>query len=404
MPEERDNPQDVWHLYRQDQCHHQRRREHDSDELRTNDQTLRFVKAILGNAPPVGFALYIGLHGGGGGPAFVNDQQWYHMQYYYKASIRTGIYVAPRGSHDTWDLHFRPESYVLLERLIENMILFENVDPDRVYLLGYSAGGDGVYQLTPRLAQRFAAVNMSAGHSNGVDLTNVMHVPFCIQMGEHDAAYGRHEDAVTSGQRLSSLALESPKHTYVHEVLLHADKGHNFYDENDSRQLQAVIESPTEWYRSDDRTRCVKRQINTNAIDWVSLYKRDPFPQHLVWALETQHSGLSSPGTWYWLDIGNETRESLGINKIVASYSPAQNRVVVEQAKGYLCILLNEQMLDFRRHVHVLVGGQLFTFGLAANQAIKKETLKQRNDWRMIFSARITLKQQDGTWHGFSSG
>ncbi|KAG9569652.1 hypothetical protein KCU71_g2206, partial [Aureobasidium melanogenum] len=404
MDEETDAQQDLWLRYRQDESHRQRRQEHDSDELEANGQVLRYVKAILGQAPSGGYPLYIALHGGGGGPAFINNQQWYHMQYYYKASIRDGVYVAPRGIGNTWDLHFRPESYVLLERLIENMISFENVDPNRVYLLGYSAGGDGVYQITPRLAQRFAAVNMSAGHSNDVDLTNIMHVPFCIQMGEHDTAYGRHEDAVVSGQRIATLAAVSAQNTYVHEVLLHAGRGHDFYDEDDSRQLQTVVESPEAWYESDDRRNCTKTQVNTNAVDWVSQYTRDPFPKHLVWALETQHSGLSSPGTWYWLDIGDETSKSLGIDKIVASYDPDHNRVVVEHAKDYLCILLNEQMLSFQRDVHVLIGGQELTFRLTASRTVQEESLAQRNDWRMMFSARITLTQQDGAWHGFSSG
>ncbi len=43
-------------------------------------------------------------------------------------------------------------SYPLYERLIEAMIVLYNADPDRVYLLGFSAGGDGVYQVAPRLA------------------------------------------------------------------------------------------------------------------------------------------------------------------------------------------------------------------------------------------------------------
>jgi hypothetical protein len=63
---------------------------------------------------------------------------------------------------------------------------------------------------------------MSAGHSNGVDLTNAMHVPFCIQIGEHDTLYGRHENAVRSGQRISILAAISLQDTYVGEVLLYA--------------------------------------------------------------------------------------------------------------------------------------------------------------------------------------
>ena len=43
------------------------------------------------------------------------------------------------------------------------MIAFYGVDSDRVYLMGYSAGGDGVYQVAPRMADRFAAAAMMAG-------------------------------------------------------------------------------------------------------------------------------------------------------------------------------------------------------------------------------------------------
>ena len=60
------------------------------------------------------------------------------------------------GISDTWDLHFQEDSYPLYDRLIQNMIYTCNADPNRVYLLGFSAGGDGVYQILPRMADRFA--------------------------------------------------------------------------------------------------------------------------------------------------------------------------------------------------------------------------------------------------------
>ena len=74
---------------------------------------------------------------------------------------------------DTWDCHFNPESYPLYDRLIENLIAFYDVDPNRVYLMGFSAGGDGVYGVTSKMADRFAAANMSAGHPNGLPLWNL---------------------------------------------------------------------------------------------------------------------------------------------------------------------------------------------------------------------------------------
>lgn len=51
----------------------------------------------------------------------------------------------------------------MLIRLIENLVALFGADSDRVYLIGYSAGGDGVYKLAPRLASLFAGACMMAG-------------------------------------------------------------------------------------------------------------------------------------------------------------------------------------------------------------------------------------------------
>ena len=54
----------------------------------------------------------------------------------------------------------------LFDRLIADIVLQRDVDPKQIYLIGYSAGGDGVYQFAPRLADHFAAAAMCAGHPN----------------------------------------------------------------------------------------------------------------------------------------------------------------------------------------------------------------------------------------------
>jgi hypothetical protein len=124
MNEEINAQRHLWLWYRQDQRHHQRRQEHNSDELKANGQVLRYVKVILDHVASHRYPLYIALHGGGGGLAFDNDQQWYHMQYYYKASVHDGVYVAPCGISNIWDLYFRPESYILLESKMSIRIAF----------------------------------------------------------------------------------------------------------------------------------------------------------------------------------------------------------------------------------------------------------------------------------------
>jgi predicted esterase len=370
--------------------------EHNADQLHYNNVVLRFVKARLGEVPSSGYPLYICLHGGGGGPAHMNDMQWYHMQRYYKASVENGVYVAPRGTDNTWDLHFRPETYVLLERLIENMILFEDVDPNRVYLLGYSAGGDGVYQLAPRLADRFAAVNMSAGHSNGVSLLNLMNTPICIQMGEYDEAYGRNEDAVRCGAQLSSLAAYSPG--YIHDVFLHARKAHNFRDEEQTRIPQAVIQSPSHWLTSISRNVCPSVELNTNAVDWVSQYTRNPYPNSLIWDVATRAAHTSAMCRWYWLDIENGVDAYAEGGRILATFDWSRNAVTIDGARKFLRILLNERTLNFRKPLSVSVQGHTFDIMVKKSETLWSQTLESRQDPFLAFDAAVDLVDYGGTW------
>jgi poly(3-hydroxybutyrate) depolymerase len=127
-----------------------------------DDDTLRFDYKIFGERPADGRSLYISMHGGGNAPARVNDQQWKNQVGLYKPA--EGVYLAPRAPTNTWNLWHEPHIDTLFEQLIRAAVLFEGVNPNKVYIMGYSAGGDGVYQLAPRMADRWAAAAMMAGH------------------------------------------------------------------------------------------------------------------------------------------------------------------------------------------------------------------------------------------------
>ena len=91
------------------------------------------------------------------------------------------------------------------QRLIENFVVEHGVSPNRVYLMGYSAGGDGVYQLAPRMADRFAAASMMAGHPNNANPLGLRNLPFMIFAGGKDAAYNRNKVAAEWGVKLAKL-------------------------------------------------------------------------------------------------------------------------------------------------------------------------------------------------------
>src|SRR5579864_6543064 len=181
--------------------------------LKEDKLEMPFALKTFGEKPKAGRSLWISLHGGGGAPKNVNDQQWQNQKGLY--TLDEGIYLAPRAPTNTWNLWHEAHIDRLFTRLIEDLIVLEDVNPDRVYVLGYSAGGDGVYQLAPRMADHWAAAAMMAGHPNGVSLLSLRNVPFALQVGANDSAYNRNKVGKDYGAELDRLQQSDPK-GYAH--------------------------------------------------------------------------------------------------------------------------------------------------------------------------------------------
>ena len=137
------------------------------------------------------------MHGGGGAPKQVNDSQWEIMQRYYKDHPEvTGYkYLALRAPNDTWNGFYDDYVPPLVINLIRQFALFGDVDPDQVFLIGYSHGGYGAFFIGPKIPDRFAAVHGSAAAPTDGTISplNLRNTRFTFMVGEQDTAYGRRE-------------------------------------------------------------------------------------------------------------------------------------------------------------------------------------------------------------------
>ena len=267
------------------------------------DATMHYTVEVFGAMPDEGYPLYIGVR-------------------------------------DTWDTHFNPESYPLYDRLIEYMILTEYVDPNRVYLTGFSAGGDGAYAIGARMSDRFAAVNMSSGHPNGISMINYCNLPIELQVGEYDTDYDRHIVTAQYGQLLDELQSEYPD-GYEHRTLIHVDRGHNYEDySNEEVEVYTNIDGylsgedlSTEW-------------VNSYAPDWLDDHVRNPLPETIRWDLSTR-AELRETDAFYYLSADKNTKG------IIQVYRDG-NYVLLspEDLEGDFIIYFNEDMIDFSEPVH----------------------------------------------------
>ena len=320
-------------------------------EIICDSLRMKFDYRILGNMPSDGRSLYISLHGGGKTPARVNDQQWENQKGLY--TPEEGVYIAPRAPWDDWNMWFKPGIDALYDELIHLAVAMENVNPDKVYLLGYSAGGDGLYRIAPRMADRWAAASMMAGHPGEASQVNLRNLPFMIWMGEEDGAYDRNRWAETIGKRLDSLQTTDPD-GYIHETHIIAGKGH--------------------WMD----------QADTLAIAWMEKHTRNPYPEKIIW----QQEEVVLP-SFYWLSVSREEAKS-GMRVVVSRFG---NTIQIsENDYKELMIFLNDEMFDLESPIIIKYKDEEI-FNGKVNRKIQnmEETLNSRKDVRYIFPSKLTV-------------
>lgn len=395
-------------------------------------RTMRFLADVIGEPGENGlYPLYITLHGGGESEPEANDERWMSMFDYYREAVESGIYIACRGITDTWDLHFQPASYMLYDRLIQAMICLYQADPDRVYLLGFSAGGDGVYQIAPRMADRFAAANMSSGHPNGVCLLNLANCPFSIQAGVRDyysESALRCVRAAEFEQVLNGLR-DRIGCGYEHQVLIHVPEGHNYEDWADTesevladpaayadpeivepmmvRFIQAMksvfgagdVDSLS--YLSagvsgafDEAVRRIVeeefglelRSVDANAVHYVSGFTRDPAPRVVVWDLSTR-APEREVNSFYWL----KADDSVTQGTIVARMDDEENTLTVnaENVNGDFSILVNPALMDVSRPLGIITPEGRFEVYVNPSRETALASMQETGDPALAWVAEI---------------
>lgn len=319
--------------------------------IKLGDQQMPFAFKVFGEKPDAGRSLYISLHGGGGAPPRVNDQQWNNQKRLYQ--VEEGIYLAPRAPTDTWDLWHQGTIDPFFDRLIENLIVFEQVDPDKVYVLGYSAGGDGVYQIGPRLADRWAAAGMMAGHPNETVPLGLRNVPFALQVGAEDAAYRRNEIGREWGEKLKGLREADPE-GYEHFVRIREGKGH--------------------WMDLED----------AEALPWMAKFRRNPWPEKIVWKQDDVVRNQ-----FYWLEIDPAKMDG---GALIRATRKGQ-RIDLECAGvREIRLLLRDDFIDLDLPIEVYWSGKkVFEGKVPRTPMVQAETLSRRGDPRLIFSARLVV-------------
>ncbi len=322
--------------------------------LEVDGQRMPFWYKAFGKAPSGGHSLWISMHGGGGAPAAVNDQQWENQKGLYR--LEEGIYLAPRAPTNTWNLWHQGHIDALFDRLIEDLIVLEGINPERVYLMGYSAGGDGVYQLAPRMADRWGAAAMMAGHPNETVPHGLRNLAFTLHMGGNDAFYDRNKVAGRWRDLLADLHEEDPD-GYEHWVEIHEGKGH--------------------WMDREDAA----------ALPWMAARSRNLRPEKVVWVQDdVTHQ------RFYWLAVDVPVAHSV----VLESRKGQEIEILEAQGVQTLVLRLDDSMLDLDKPVRVSQGGEVLYEGQPQRlRKVLAKTLAERGDPKGMFCSELRVQLLD---------
>ena len=337
--------------HRLDQLRAERADELEEKELAAAGVTLRWLEKRFGDAPEGARSLWISMLGGGGAPKEVNDQQWQNQIRLYEPA--EGFYVAPRAPTDTWNLWHQGHIDACFDRLIEDYVALRGVSPDRVYLMGYSAGGDGVWQLAPRMADRYAAAAMMAGHPNEAQLDGLRNLPFALFMGGDDAAYGRNQIARDRAAKLGELRAADPK-GYEHFARIYDGLGH--------------------WMQRKD----------AEGVPWMAGFTRRAWPERVIWLQDdVTHE------RFYWLALPSDS--AAAGQRVDARIEGNVVRVESPNMKT-LSLRLSDELLDLDQGVIVQVGEKRVFEGRVSRSARELwRSLVERADGSAAACARLDV-------------
>jgi Transglutaminase-like superfamily len=341
----------LWQA-RQAELVSERRAELDAKKITLGDKSMPWLEKVFGDAPAEGRSLWISMHGGGNAPPAINDQQWQNQILLYQPA--EGYYVAPRAPTNTWNLWHEAHIDDFFQRMIEDYVVLHGVNPNKIYLMGYSAGGDGVWQLAPRMADRFAAASMMAGHPNEASVLGLRNLPFAIFVGAEDSGYDRNKIAADRAKQLDELQKSDPQ-GYTHMSRIYPGLGH--------------------WMDRKD----------AEAVPWMAQFTRQPWPKKIVWL---QDDRIHTRFYWLALGPGHDMKEK---DQLTAEVK-GQTITLTGKIPQKLSLRLSDQLLNLDQKITVTANGRTVFSGKVTRSAeVIRKSLQERADPQTADYAELAL-------------
>jgi pimeloyl-ACP methyl ester carboxylesterase len=350
----------AWEAYRTAPIHADLKADYEAHIVKSGNYQSPYTVKTVGQRPPGGWPLFIAMHGGGGAPKAVNDRQWEHMKIYYKEHPEVGgyLYLALRAPNDEWNGFYADYVYPLIDKLIRQFRLFGDIDPDKVFIMGYSHGGYGAYAIGPKMPDRFAAIHASAAAGTDGETTGrtLRTTPFTAMVGEKDTMYGRYSRNLKFKEEIEQLR-GTRTDIYPVQVTVIPGNGHTGLPDRDKI---------------------------------VDMYPavRNPIPREIDWFMT---DGVVQD--FFWLQVPKPAKQQ----EIVASCQNNKFAITANAGIERVTVLMDTRLVDYSKPVSIELNGATTTRRFKPSLKVLCENLVRRADPGFAFSGRFTVVREQGT-------
>jgi pimeloyl-ACP methyl ester carboxylesterase len=344
----------AWEVFKSAPIHEAMKEDFDAKEVRFEEYVSPYAVRKVGTRPADGWPLFIAMHGGGGTTKEFNDSQWHDMLHYYRDHPEAGgyLYLALRAPNDTWNGFYDDYVYPLVENLVREFLFFGDVDPNKVFIMGYSHGGYGAFAIGPKEPDLFAAIHASAaaptdGETTGKTLRNTV---FTCMVGEKDTMYGRFERDKKFRETIRQFRGDR-NDIYPVNVQFIPGNGHTGLPDRD---------------------------------EILEMYPavRNTVPRELTWLMTDKviHD-------FFWLHTGAPGKEQ----EIDAACHDNKLVITTTADVSDATVLLDSRLIDFQKPVTLELNGQTTTHKIEPSLRVLCQTLQRRGDAELAFTAEIPL-------------
>lgn len=355
------------------------------------DEKMPYFLFSRGTKPEQGFPLFFQTHGGGSTDAKlenphawpVNTRDWQNQIGVCLFKLPEGLYFVPRMANDNKGRWWMKHNHIAFDRIIRLSVLFREVDPDRIYMMGISEGAYGTEALTPFWADRFAGgCAMAGGAGGGERFFNLRNTAFRSDTGENDTMFGRIKLAREAHAYLANLKKADPD-GYDHMLQVHQGMGHG------------IDYQPGPAWIADKA-----RNTRPNKVVWFNFALDGQRRSDFSWLAIAAPPERDTMITAEIMNTANHIDVTALINPPgtkdespvynTATPDPVTNRI--PYAGNTLTLHLDDRLLDLNKPVTVTLNGEPVFDGMVERRlSHMADDIVRHGDPGRVFPARLSI-------------